>query len=89
MVLKIAKVLGIVISKIVLFLAIFTIAARLIDASTFISYDKSAHFGEWLHGYRAPENYDDLWFVVNAGLSMISAVVSYNIVMWVIRKVRQ
>lgn len=75
------------VAKTVLFIALFCLFARLIDASTFISLDTANSFAAWLHGNASQENYDDLWFFTDVLLSLIGAVVAYIVVIRLCRKV--
>ncbi|MDE1187171.1 MAG: hypothetical protein PW844_11940 [Pantoea sp.] len=65
--------------KTVLFIALFCLFARLIDASKFISLDTANAFSTWLHGSANQENYDDLWFFTDVLLSLLSTVVAYHV----------
>ncbi|MGC0875125.1 hypothetical protein WKG92_19815 [Pantoea agglomerans] len=75
------------VAKTVLFIALFCIFARLIDASTFISLDAANNFAAWLHGEATQENHDDLWFFTDVLLSLLATVVAYNVVIRLCRKV--
>lgn len=75
-------------AKTVLFIALFCLFARMIDASQFISLDTANNFATWLHGSANQENYDDLWFFTDVISSLLAAVVAYNILMLLVRKIR-
>lgn len=75
-------------AKTVLFIALFCLFARMIDTSKFISLDTANNFATWLHGNANQENYDDLWFFSDVILSLLGAVVAYNVLMLLIRKIR-
>ncbi len=75
-----------VIGKILLFVILFCIAARLINAESFISYETSSNFSEWLHGYSSQDNFDDLWFFTDFGLSLIAALAGSLIILRIARK---
>ncbi|QGY32622.1 hypothetical protein [Pantoea cypripedii] len=72
--------------KTVLFMALFCLFARLIDASQFISLDTANKFSTWFHGSANQENYDDLWFFTDVMLSLLSSVVAYNVLIRLFRK---
>lgn len=72
--------------RIVLFISFFSLAATLIRASTFISYETSSDFSEWLYGFSSQENFDDLWFYADVTFSLLAAAVCYSVVMFLIRK---
>lgn len=74
-------------AKTVFFIVLFCVFARLINSSAFISLDTANAFAAWLHGSASQENYDDLWFFTDVGLSLISAIIAYNIVIKVGRKI--
>ena len=75
-------------AKTVLFIALFCLFARMIDASRFISLDTANNFATWLHGNANQENYDDLWFFTDVISSLLAAVVAYNVLVLLVRKVR-
>lgn len=75
-------------SKIVLFVTLFYLFARLLDSSKFISLDTADSFARWLHGNVNQENFDDLWFFTNVGLSLLSTVVAWYIVIKLVNKWR-
>ena len=75
-------------AKTVLFIALFCLFARMIDASQFISLDTANNFATWLHGNANQENYDDLWFFTDVVSSLLAAVVVYNVLMLLVRKIR-
>jgi len=75
-------------AKTILFIALFCLFARMIDSSQFISLDTANNFATWLHGNANQENYDDLWFFSDVILSLLGAVVAYNVLMLLIRKIR-
>lgn len=77
------------IGKILLMLLLFCLSARFIDASKFISYETSAQFSDWLYGSSSQENYDDLWFFTEVLLSLIATIISYSIIMKIVREVRR
>ncbi|MDZ7320767.1 hypothetical protein N4G41_03870 [Kosakonia sacchari] len=79
----------IIVLKVLLFIFLFCVAAKLIDASTFISYETSSRFSEWLYGFSSQDNFDDLWFFADVGLSLLSAIAGYVIVIKILRKVRR
>lgn len=75
--------------KTAVFLTYFCLAARLINASRFISYETSSRFSHWLYGYTSQENFDDLWFFADVALSLLAAVVLYFMTMMLIVKIRK
>jgi hypothetical protein len=75
--------------KTVLFIILFCLSAKMLDASKFISADTSANFSYWLYGYSSQENFDDLWFFVDVGGALLSTIVCYNIIILIIRKMRR
>ncbi|QNQ20415.1 hypothetical protein HF650_11870 [Kosakonia sp. SMBL-WEM22] len=74
-------------AKTLLFIVLLFIIGRLINSSAFITPDTAIAFAVWLHGSANQENYDDLWFFADVSLSLISAIIAYNVVITVVRKV--
>ncbi|MFG6654878.1 hypothetical protein ACG0Z5_10450 [Scandinavium sp. M-37] len=77
------------IAKIVWFVLLFCLGARLIDPAAFISLDTTQRFAEWVHGYSSQENFDDLWVLAWVVCSLVFAIVGYLVSMLIIRKVRR
>ncbi len=75
-------------AKTVLFIGLFCLFARLIDASTFISLDAANKFARWAYGNANQDNYDNIWFFTDVILSLIGAVAGYIIIIRVINKLR-
>lgn len=75
--------------KFSLLIVYFWIAASLIDASKFISYEASSRFSAWVYGYSSQDNFDDLWFFTNVILSIITAIVLYIVTLMFIAKLRK
>ncbi|EOC0348019.1 hypothetical protein ACI0ZS_002133 [Cronobacter turicensis] len=74
-------------AKPLLFLALFCVFARVIDASRFISLDAANAFARWLHGSANQENYDDLWFFTDLIASALCAFIAWRAIMGVWRKI--
>ena len=72
-------------AKTALFTLLFCLCAKVIDASAFISEETASNFSQWMYGYSSQDNFDDLWFYVNVGGSLLVAIVLYNIIMQSLR----
>lgn len=75
--------------KTAIFISFFCLAASLVDSSTFISYEKSSEFSEWLYGFSSQENFDDLWFYTDLSISILTSATCYILVMNLIRVLRR
>lgn len=75
-------------AKIIWFMLLFCLGARLIDPATFISLDTTEHFARWLYGYSSQENFDDLWVLLWVVCSLAFAIASYLITILIVRKLR-
>lgn len=75
--------------KTVVFISFFCLTASLIDSSTFISYEKTSDFSEWLYGFSSQENFDDLWFYTDLSISILTSATCYTLVMNLIRVLRR
>ncbi|ELY5940268.1 hypothetical protein ACV6RK_000866 [Cronobacter malonaticus] len=75
-------------AKTLLFLALFCVFARVIDASRFISQETANAFAAWLHGSANQENHDELWFFADITLSLLCAAVTTRLVILSCRKAR-
>ena len=75
--------------KTAIFISLFYLFAILTDSSTFISYEKSSEFSEWLYGFSSQENFDDLWFYTDLSISMLASATCYTLVMNSIRVLRK
>ncbi|EOC1565190.1 hypothetical protein ACI1AR_000516 [Cronobacter dublinensis] len=74
-------------AKTLLFVALFCVFARVIDASRFISLETANAFSRWLHGSANQENYDDLWLFTDLIASALCAVVAWRVIMGVWRRI--
>ncbi|MDQ9195947.1 hypothetical protein QBS64_00040 [Cronobacter sakazakii] len=74
-------------AKTLLFLALFCIFARVIDASRFIGLETANAFATWLHGSANQENYDELWFFTDLIASALCAFIAWRAIMGVWRKI--
>ncbi|MBF4662488.1 hypothetical protein HIJ87_11285 [Cronobacter malonaticus] len=74
-------------AKTLLFIALFCVFARVIDASRFISLETANAFARWLHGSVNQENYDDLWFFTDLIASALCAFIAWRAIMSVWRKI--
>ncbi|WP_243760686.1 hypothetical protein [Cronobacter dublinensis] len=70
-------------AKTLLFVALFCVFARVIDASRFISLETANAFARWLHGSANQENYDDLWFFTDLMASALCAIIAWRAMMGV------
>ncbi|MDI7419340.1 hypothetical protein [Cronobacter turicensis] len=74
-------------AKTLLFIALFCVFARSIDASQFISLDAANAFASWLHGSANQENHDELWFFTDLIASALCAFIAWRAIMGVWRKI--
>ncbi|WP_336855643.1 hypothetical protein [Pseudescherichia vulneris] len=73
------------VAKTGLFILLFCLCAKVIDASAFISVETSSHFSQWVYGYASQDNFDDLWFYVDVLGSLLVAIALYNIIIQSLR----
>lgn len=81
-----ARKLYVIGAKTLLFFILFFLFAKFIDASKFISYETASHFSDWLYGASSQDNFDNLWFFADVGLTLIAAIFSYKIILLAISK---
>lgn len=81
-----ARKLYVIGAKTLLFFILFCLFAKFIDASKFISYETTSHFSDWLYGASSQDNFDNLWFFADVGLTLFAAIFSYKIILLAISK---
>lgn len=81
----VGKILIISGKAVLLFLLFYCFASQ-IDSSAFISYETSSAFSKWLYGFSSQDNFDDLWFFSDFGFSLLSATLSYKVIMLLVEK---
>lgn len=86
---KIILFLLVLSGKTAIFILFFCLTATLIDSSTFISYETSSEFSEWLYGFSSQENFDDLWFYSDLSISILTSAMCYILAMNLIRVLRR
>lgn len=74
--------------KIILFIALFALSAKMIDVTVLIKADEGIRFAHWLYGEATAENADDLLFFAGVGISLITACIGYLFIMLIIKKTR-